>query len=96
MVGAICQKEAAMMVDGNSRLRYPDWQLVYESALLDGEPLEIVKRVTEAENAIFRRLQALDGDHLGERQAIEHALQRLLLIKEEKLGHPDWQNKTSE
>ncbi len=69
-----------------SSLRYPDWQQEYEAALLELDRRKLMARVTDAENAILKRVQALVGsaDHHAERHAIEDALASLRVLKKEK------------
>jgi hypothetical protein len=78
-----------------SNLRFPDWQLEYQAALLEVDPKKLSERVKAAETAIFVRQQALihSSDGHAERQAIEDAMRVLLLIQIEKLGFPDWNKK---
>ena len=74
-------------------LRYPDWQPQYEAALHEYDPKKLMDRVTDAENAIFHRLQSLAGnaDHHGERKAIEDGVRTLRVLKREELDFPDWE-----
>jgi hypothetical protein len=76
-----------------STLRFPEWQQPYLAALMEADRKKLVDRVTDAENAIFNRLQALAGnaDHQAERQAIEDALQALRVLKRHTLDFPDWE-----
>ena len=73
-------------------LRFPDWQLEYQAALLEVDPQKLPERVKAAEAAIFLRQQALvhSSDGHAERQAIEDAMHALRFIQTEKLGYPDW------
>ena len=75
-----------------SNLRFPEWQLAYQAALLEVDPQKLPERVKAAEAAIFLRQQALDHDSDGhvERQAIEDAMRALRFIQTEKLNYPDW------
>jgi hypothetical protein len=76
----------------STNLRFPDWQIAYQAALLEVDPQKLPERVKAAEAAIFLRQQALDhsSDGHAEREAIEDAIHALLFIKHEKLGYPDW------
>ena len=74
-----------------STLRFPEWQQPYLAALMEADRKKILDRVTDAENAIFNRLQSLAGnaDHHAERLAIEDALNALRVLKREALHFPD-------
>ena len=76
-----------------SNLRFPEWRQHYQSALTETDRQKLMDRVTDAEDAIFNRLQSLAGnaDHHAERQAIEDALKALRLLKRETLDFPDWE-----
>jgi hypothetical protein len=73
-------------------LRFPEWQLQYQAALLEVDPQKLPERVKAAEAAIFLRQEALvhSSDGHAERQAIEDAMRALRLLQTEKLGYPDW------
>ncbi|HXZ80067.1 MAG TPA: hypothetical protein VEG30_09070 [Terriglobales bacterium] len=70
---------------------YPEWQKPYLAALI-ADPGELQERVTEAETAIFNRLQAisLSPDHERERLALSDAMRSLRIVKKTKLDYPDW------
>ena len=74
-------------------LRFPEWQHLYLAVLVEADRKKLMDRVTDAENAIFNRLQSLAGntDHHAERQAIEDALNALRVLKRETLDFPDWE-----
>lgn len=76
-------------------LRFPDWQLEYQAALLEVDPQKLLERVKAAETAIFLRQQAMvhSSDGHVERQAMEDAMGALRFIQTEKLGYPDWNKK---
>jgi hypothetical protein len=78
-----------------SNLRFPDWQLEYQAALLEVDPQKLLERVQAAEAAVFLRQQALvyGSDGHAERQAIEDAMRALRFIQTEKPGYPDWNKK---
>ena len=78
-----------------SNLRFPDWQLSYQAALLEVDPQKLLERVKAAETAIFLRQQAMvhSSDGHVERQAIADAMRALRFIQVEKLGYPDWNKK---
>ena len=82
------------MADDTStpNIRFPNWQLEYQAALLEVDPQKLPERIKAAEAAIFLRQQALantSGEH-AERQAIEDAMHALRFLQTEKLGYPDW------
>ena len=76
-------------------LRFPDWQLEFEAALLEADPQNLRERLEAAEVAMFLRSQALAHSTDGhvEKQAIREAITKLRLIQTEKLGYPDWNKK---
>jgi hypothetical protein len=71
-------------------LKYPEWQAVYNAALLATDEHELFIKVTHAETAIVRRLQALAGnsDHHEERLAISDATATLRKLQVQKLKFP--------
>ena len=79
-------------VPSTSNLKFPDWQLAYQAALLEVDPKKLPERVKAAEAAIFLRQQAMvhSSDGYVERQAIEDAMRALRFIQTEKLNYPDW------
>ena len=81
------------ILPSSSALRFPEWQQPYLAALMEGDRKKLMHRVTDAENAIFYRLQALAGNagHQAERQAIEDALNALRVLKRHTLNFPDWE-----
>jgi len=66
-------------------VRYPEWQMHFQEALLELDREKLRERIAAAETAISNRLQALAGDsnHHAERQAIEDALLLILVLKRE-------------
>ena len=83
-----------------SNLRFPDWQLAYQAALLEVDPQKLPERVKAAEAAIFKRQEALvnSSDGQAEREAIEDAMRVLRFIQTKdpdwsKLSHADWNKK---
>ena len=77
------------------KLLYPEWQETYLAALLELDREKLLQSVTDAETAIYKRLQAIsqDGNHAAERQAIEDAVGYLRFLKRDTLGFPDWERK---
>ena len=75
------------------KVLYPEWQNEYQAALLELDHQKLADRVTAAEAAIYKRLQAISesADHQTERQAIEHALAAIRVLLREKLNFPDWE-----
>lgn len=71
------------------RLRY-GWQREFEAALLELKPENLMGRITEAEAAIFDRLQEISSSqqHLRERMALEDARRSLRLLRNETLPGP--------
>ena len=78
------------MAEHSSDLRFPQWQPQYQSALMELSHSKLLERVTEAEYAIFERLQSLEGipnceSRFIELLAIEDALASLRLLKCEQV-----------
>jgi hypothetical protein len=76
-------------------LQYPEWQVPLQEALLESDKTKLRKRVESSEAIIFGRLQAIshDSNHHAEREAVEHALALLRVIKRDALEFPDWKEK---
>ena len=81
--------------DSHPKVVYPEWQNEYQAAMLELNRENLTTLVETAENAIYRRLQAISQrpDHQAERQAIEDALASLRVLKRDSLGFPDWEKK---
>ena len=75
-----------------SELRYPEWQALYQKALLEADTEKLEAKIHLAEWKIFKRLQTIsaDSDHHGERTAIADALNALRFLKRDTLKYPDW------
>jgi hypothetical protein len=73
----------------------PDWQSLYQAALVETDPEKLHQRILLVEEAIYMRSQAIHGSakDSAERQAIEDAMQTLRVIQVEKLNYPDWKVK---
>ncbi len=70
----------------STALGYPEWQRLYQAALLEVDPKRLADRVAEAEAAIFGRLQQLSEisesqDRQAERHAIHGAMYALKILK---------------
>jgi hypothetical protein len=78
--------------DRTQSLKFPSWQQEYQDALVETTPDLLKQRVLKAEEAIFRRLQALSHSRNAddERQALDDAMRSLRVIQVEKMGYPDW------
>ena len=81
-----------MKPDGE--LKYPDWQNVYQEAVLELDKSRLKERVLEAEVAILRRQRTLsrNPEDLPERNAIVDALAVLLTLKQTELEYPEWKS----
>jgi hypothetical protein len=68
-----------------------EWQTAYEAAVLEVDNSKLMEKANEAEAAIFHRLLELSGshDHLVERDALQHAITGLGLLRNERLGYTD-------
>jgi hypothetical protein len=66
-------------------LRFPEWQLEYQEALLEPDPKLVPERVAAAESAILRRFKAISNhpEHKEEIAAISDALKGLRLLQTE-------------
>ena len=78
------------MAEHSSNLRFPKWQPEYQAALMELDHCKLLGRVTEAEYAIYRRLQSLTNttNCHPEMLAIEDALASLRLLKREQVDFP--------
>ncbi len=82
-----------------SSARHPAWQSQVEAAVNETDPEKLLNRVHTAEVAIFNRLQELAGGapkggvHQDERDSLAEAVERLRLLKRDRLGFPDWNRK---
>ncbi len=81
--------------EAESELKYPEWQKPLQEALLESDKTKLKARVESTEAIIFDRLQALSqsANHRAERDAVEHALALLRMIKRDSLQFPDWEKK---
>jgi hypothetical protein len=78
-----------------SNLKFPQWQGAYQEALLELNPTSLERKITNAEAAIFKRLQELSDnkDHHEERLALDDAISGLRVLKTDRLKFPDWGSK---
>lgn len=77
-------------------IRYPQWQGAWQDALLELDPKKLHQKVSDAEAAIYKRLQELSKDsidHHEERLALSDAVSGLRTLKVEQLKFPDWNSK---
>ena len=67
----------------NTRLRYPEWQALYEEALTECNAEKLPQKIAIAEAAILSRAEAisLSSLHRAELQAMEDALVFLRALK---------------
>ena len=79
--------------------RHLSWQSDVEAAVNETDPEKQLNRVHTAEVAIFNRLQEMakgelkDVAHQAERDSLAEAVERLRLLKRDRLGFPDWNRK---
>jgi hypothetical protein len=83
------------MAEHSSDLRFPEWQPQYQAALMELNHSKLLERVTEAECAIYQRLQSFVGTPNGQSRvaellAIEDALASLRLLKREQVDFPEY------
>jgi hypothetical protein len=65
-------------------LKFPQWQESYLKAMMETDQWKLSERVSLAEIAILSRLSIIQGtDQRTERQAIEDALNGLIVLKNE-------------
>ncbi len=69
-----------------------EWKKLVHEALVEVNPEKLKEKVSEAEAAIFQRLQALAStpDSSAELHALQDASNTLLVLKREVLKFPDW------
>ena len=83
----------------SSSARFPSWQSEVQAAISETDPEKLLLCVHTAEVAIFNRLQELaagalkDGAHQDERDSLAEAVEKLRLLKRDRLGFPDWNQK---
>lgn len=68
------------------------WKKLVQEALVEVNPDKLKDKVSEAEAAIFERLQALErsSESAEEMHALQDASNTLLVLKREVLKFPDW------
>jgi hypothetical protein len=71
-----------------------EWQNIIHEALVELDVVKLRAKITEAESAIFSRLQTLGQTAEGteERNALQDASNTLLTLKREVLKYPDWRD----
>jgi hypothetical protein len=71
-----------------------EWQNIIHEALVELDVVKLRAKITEAESAIFSRLQTLGQTAEGteERNALQDASNTLLTLKREILKFPDWRD----
>ncbi len=76
----------------DSQLKYPEWQIPLEEAIVEPDLAELRVKVHTVETLIFERLTQLEPtkDGIAEREAINTSLKILRVVKRERLGYPDW------
>lgn len=76
-----------------SELKYPEWQIPLQEAVLEFDRDKLREKIEEVETRIFERGQQLyqASDGRAERQALNDAVSILRIIKRDRLGFPDWQ-----
>jgi hypothetical protein len=79
-----------MMAD--QQLKYPEWQIPLEEAMVEPDLAKLRVKVYTVEALIFERLTQLEPtkDGIAEREAINNGLNVLRIVKRERLGYPDW------
>ena len=75
--------------------RFPSWQSEVQAAINEADQQRLLNRVHAAEVAIFTRLQEIGkaGPHDAERESLADAVEKLRLLKRDRLGFPDWSRK---
>jgi hypothetical protein len=73
---------------GTEDIEYPEWQNIFQEALLELNRERLKERVAAAEAAIARRLQSIsqERDSEAERLALADALSSLRILKKESSG----------
>jgi hypothetical protein len=72
----------------DAELRFPDWQLPLQEVVLEFDRAKLLKEIRRVEALIIQRIQQLprSADGHVERDAINHALSLLEMIKRDRLG----------
>jgi hypothetical protein len=69
----------------------PQWRQKCEEAGREPDLAILAQKVREAEQAIFERLQQLDGQPTLERTEIEEGIKQLRQIQVTRLNFPRWE-----
>jgi len=71
-----------------------EWQSLIHEASVELDLDKLRDKITEAESAIFNRLQTLgqNAESFEERTALQDASNTLLTLKREMLKFPDWRS----
>ena len=74
-------------------LPYPEWQDPLQEVLLEFDREKLTEKALQAESSILERLRQLQlSNHSHqERDAINHGLSLLRMVRRERLDYPDWQ-----
>ena len=70
-------------MESHPGVRYPEWQKLYEEALIEFDKSKLGERIATAEKTILNRLDEISGSplHVTERQALDDAMVFLRVIK---------------
>jgi hypothetical protein len=73
--------------------KYPEWQRPLQDVILEFDREKLPPKIEKMEALILERLQQLSQGKDGhdEREAVNHALSILRMIKRDKLDFPDWE-----
>ena len=82
------------MTDSASQPERFEWQRIVQETLVESDPEKLRSKISEAESAIFERLQLLgqESGRTEERDALKDASNVLLTLKKEVLKFPDWRS----
>ena len=72
-------------------LAYPNWQKPVQEALVELDKDKLKERIAAAERAIAQRLEAIERSPAdrAEREAMQHALSSLRVVKKESVNSLD-------
>jgi hypothetical protein len=73
-----------MAIEATGQARPPSWQILYVSALMEGDREKVPVLIVEAERAIVARARELfgtQGDNVEEQESLDDALYALHALK---------------
>jgi hypothetical protein len=76
----------------DEELKFPEWQAPLQELILEFDREKWLEKLRSMEAVIFERLQQLGKGRDGrdEQVALRDALSVMRIIKQDRLGFPDW------